>query len=70
MAKDTDGREMREMCLLKRNAYKAVDDALQKCKKDESISVKEMEGLRDEVEPLLGSFVQCVLKYLKVRRGQ
>ena len=33
MTKVTDGSEMRDLRLLKRNAYKAVDDALKKMQK-------------------------------------
>ena len=36
---------------LKTNAYKAVDDVLQKWKTDESISHEEIEGLRNDVVP-------------------
>ena len=50
----TDARDvdvMRELRLKKRNAYKAIDEALKKTKSDEDYS-EEMERLRTEGEPL------------------
>ena len=44
MSKVADEGVMRDLRLLKRNAYKAVDDVLQKWKTDESILHEEMEG--------------------------
>ena len=66
MIKATNGNEMHELRFLKRNAYKAVDEALKRSKSDELISVNEMEGLKDEVEPLLNNFYLCVSKHIEM----
>ena len=66
MTEATDGNDMRELRLMKRNAYKAVDEALKRSKSDELFSVNEMEGLRDEVEPLLNNFDLCVSKHIEM----
>ena len=42
MSKVAEDGAMRKLGLLKRNAYKAVEDVLQKWKTDESISREEM----------------------------
>ena len=65
MTRVTDRSEMCELRLLKRNAYKAMDDVLQKRKRDET-----MEGLRNEVEPLIHSFVQSVSKHFEVLENE
>ena len=65
MSKIADEGVMRDLHILKINAYKAVDDVLQKRKTDESISHKEMEGSRNKVVPLINSFVQSVSTHLE-----
>ena len=66
MIEATDGNEMRELHLIERNAYKAVDEGLKRSKSDELISVNEMEGLKDDVEPSLNNFDHCVIKHIEM----
>ena len=70
MSKVADKGVMRELRLLKRNAYKAVDDVLQKWKTYKSISHEEMDGSRNEVIPLINSFAQSVNTHLEMLEKQ
>ena len=71
MSSVADISVMRDMRLLKRNAYKAVDEALIKSKSDGAFSEKEMEELRDEIEALISKFDVCVCEHIKMlnRKG-
>ena len=60
-----DVDDMRELRLIKRNAYKAVDEALRKSKSDKVFSEKEIEGLRAEIERLLKEFELCKGNHLE-----
>ena len=66
MSSVVNERVMRDMRLLKRNAYKAVKKALIKSKSDGALSEKEMEELRGEVEPLISQLDDCVSKHIKM----
>ena len=70
MSSVADESVMRDMRLLKRNAYKAVDKALIKSKSDGWFSEKEMEGLRNEVEPLINKFDDCVSKHIEMLKEE
>ena len=70
MSKVADESVMRDMRLLKRNAYKAVDEDLIKSKSDGVFSKKEMEEVRDEIEPLISKFDDCVSKHIKMLKEE
>ena len=61
---------LREMRYLKRNARKAVDEAIRKSKLDEGLWDMEMMALRGEIEPLLTQLDESVKIYLELVTGR
>ena len=70
MSSVVDESIMRDMRLLKRNAYNAVDEALIKSISHGAFSEKEREELRVEIEPLISKFVDCVSEHIKMLKEE